>query len=48
MPHHPGIDFATWAPVRSQAIMQAFADFLVASKKEEKGPYVCMVFVTIS
>ncbi|KAJ7673498.1 hypothetical protein B0H14DRAFT_2656893 [Mycena olivaceomarginata] len=37
MPRRPGVDFTTWAPVRSKAVLQAFADFLVACKKEEKG-----------
>ncbi|KAJ7811820.1 hypothetical protein B0H14DRAFT_3479436 [Mycena olivaceomarginata] len=34
---HPGIHFAKWAPVRSKSMLQTFADFLVASKKDEKG-----------
>ncbi|KAJ7796030.1 hypothetical protein B0H14DRAFT_2620363 [Mycena olivaceomarginata] len=35
MPGHPDIDFTKWAPVRSKAVLQAFADFLVACKKAE-------------
>ncbi|KAJ7789648.1 hypothetical protein B0H14DRAFT_3502764 [Mycena olivaceomarginata] len=34
---HPGIHFAKWAPMRSKSMLQTFADFLVASKKDEKG-----------
>ncbi|KAJ7681546.1 hypothetical protein B0H14DRAFT_2655209 [Mycena olivaceomarginata] len=34
---HPGIDFTKWAPMRSKAMLQTFAVFLVASKKDEKG-----------
>jgi hypothetical protein len=37
LPQHPDIDFGSWAPVRSKAFVQAFADFLVACKKAEKG-----------
>ncbi|KAJ7360891.1 hypothetical protein DFH08DRAFT_1031297 [Mycena albidolilacea] len=37
MPKHPNIDFATWAPAHSKAVVQAFADFVVACKKEEQG-----------
>ncbi|KAJ7717085.1 hypothetical protein B0H14DRAFT_3522099 [Mycena olivaceomarginata] len=37
LPQHSDVDFANWAPVRSKAFVQAFADFLVACKKEEKG-----------
>ncbi|KAJ7866282.1 hypothetical protein B0H14DRAFT_3442551 [Mycena olivaceomarginata] len=37
LPQHPDIDFGSWAPVRSKAFVQAFADFLVAYKKAEKG-----------
>jgi hypothetical protein len=39
MSRHPEVDFTTWAPVRSKAMLQAFADFLVACKKEEKGAF---------
>jgi hypothetical protein len=39
MPGHPDIDFTKWAPVRSKAVLQAFADFLVACKKAEMGEY---------
>ncbi|KAJ7694511.1 hypothetical protein B0H14DRAFT_2650965 [Mycena olivaceomarginata] len=36
-PSTPGIHFAKWAPMRSKSMLQTFADFLVASKKDEKG-----------
>ncbi|KAJ6480221.1 hypothetical protein C8R45DRAFT_933150 [Mycena sanguinolenta] len=37
LPKHPEVDFTKWTPVRSKAVLQAFADFLVACKTEEKG-----------
>ncbi|KAJ7705700.1 hypothetical protein B0H14DRAFT_2647268, partial [Mycena olivaceomarginata] len=37
MPKYPNINFTTWAPARSKAVVQAFADFVVACKKEEQG-----------
>ncbi|KAF7376801.1 hypothetical protein MSAN_00097500 [Mycena sanguinolenta] len=37
LPKHEGVNFTKWAPVRSKAVMQTFADFLVACKKDEKG-----------
>jgi hypothetical protein len=37
LPKHAGIDFVKWAPVRSKALMQVFADFLVACKRGENG-----------
>jgi hypothetical protein len=37
---HPGIDFTKWAPVRSKAMLQMFADFLVASKKDQNGTHI--------
>jgi hypothetical protein len=36
---HPRVDFAKWAPVRTKAILQAFTDFLVASRKDRQGMY---------
>jgi hypothetical protein len=43
MPKHPNIDFTTWAPARSKAVVQAFADFVVACKKEEQGTLSCSI-----
>ncbi|KAF7361557.1 hypothetical protein MSAN_01189300 [Mycena sanguinolenta] len=37
LPRHEGIDLPKWAPTRSKAMMQTFADFLVACKKDEQG-----------
>ncbi|KAJ7821544.1 hypothetical protein B0H14DRAFT_2599166 [Mycena olivaceomarginata] len=34
---HPSINFVKWTPVRSKSMLQTFADFLVTSKKDEKG-----------
>ncbi|KAJ7794249.1 hypothetical protein B0H14DRAFT_2622035 [Mycena olivaceomarginata] len=34
---HPNVDFPTWTPLRSKALLQAFTDFLVACKKAETG-----------
>ncbi|KAJ7776666.1 hypothetical protein B0H14DRAFT_3508248 [Mycena olivaceomarginata] len=37
LPGHPDVDFPAWTPLRSKALLQAFADFLVACKKAEMG-----------
>ncbi|KAJ6449640.1 hypothetical protein C8R45DRAFT_1114526 [Mycena sanguinolenta] len=34
---HPNVDIVKWAPDRSKALVQFFADFLVACKKDEQG-----------
>jgi hypothetical protein len=39
LPNHAGLNFVEWAPARSQAVMQAFADFLVACRKEQNGEF---------
>jgi hypothetical protein len=39
LPKHARLDFAKWAPVRPQALMQAFADFLVACEKDKNGGF---------
>ncbi|KAJ7680080.1 hypothetical protein B0H14DRAFT_3535953 [Mycena olivaceomarginata] len=35
LPKHARISFVQWVPVRSKALTQAFADFLVACKKDD-------------
>ncbi|KAF8195154.1 hypothetical protein K438DRAFT_1968484 [Mycena galopus ATCC 62051] len=37
LPKHPDAVFTKWVPVRSKAMLQVFADFLVARKKDEHG-----------
>ncbi|KAJ7363902.1 hypothetical protein DFH08DRAFT_798361 [Mycena albidolilacea] len=37
-PKHPSIDFTKWAPVRSKAMLQTFADFLVARRRTSEPP----------
>jgi hypothetical protein len=37
LPKHAGVDFTKWGPLRSKVVVQVFADFLVACKKDEHG-----------